>query len=198
MAKKLTDAAALKRMVEDEGLFYHQAAAILGVSKNTVARRAQEWGIRANQQPPPRAKFGDENWNWRGGRRLIGGYYYIYAPLHPRATKQGAVAEHRLVMEEKMGRFLAVDEVVHHLDGNARNNTPENLAVFRTNADHIRESLKGRCPKWSPENREKMLSALQAGRKRYQDRLHEENTTFRQHQEPGDCPPPQTSGPSEE
>jgi hypothetical protein len=43
---------------------------------------------------------------------------------------------HRLVMEEKLGRALLPDEIVHHIDRNTHNNSPENLTVM-TSDDHI-------------------------------------------------------------
>lgn len=54
---------------------------------------------------------------------------------HPRADANGYAYEHILVAEEMLGRRLAIDEVVHHRDGNKRNNTPDNLAVV-TRTEH--------------------------------------------------------------
>ena len=48
------------------------------------------------------------------------------------------VHEHRLVAEEKLGRKLRMGEVVHHIDRNKRNNAPENLEVFKSQADHVK------------------------------------------------------------
>ena len=36
---------------------------------------------------------------------------------------------HRLVMEARLGRRLGYNEIVHHLDGDSRNDDPGNLAV---------------------------------------------------------------------
>lgn len=47
------------------------------------------------------------------------------------------IDEHRLVMEQLLGRKLRSDEVVHHKDGNKLNNSPENLVVM-TLAEHSR------------------------------------------------------------
>ena len=43
---------------------------------------------------------------------------------------------HRVVAEATLGRPLTKSEVVHHIDGNKRNNNPSNLMVFPTQADH--------------------------------------------------------------
>ena len=44
--------------------------------------------------------------------------------------------EHRIVAEQMLGRPLRPGEVVHHIDGNKRNNAPENLMVFASQAEH--------------------------------------------------------------
>lgn len=42
-------------------------------------------------------------------------------------TKTFGQHTHRVVAEQKLGRPLRPGEVVHHLDGNPRNNDPQNL-----------------------------------------------------------------------
>ena len=66
------------------------------------------------------------------------GYIEIVMPGHPYARQNGTVLMHRLVAEEKLGRFLKPEEVVHHIDFNKTNNDPDNLIVFKTNDDHSR------------------------------------------------------------
>ncbi|MBK9976223.1 MAG: HNH endonuclease [Planctomycetes bacterium] len=52
--------------------------------------------------------------------------------------------EHRVVMEQHIGRPLGSLEIVHHIDGNKHNNAIENL-VITTQAEHAREhSTKNR------------------------------------------------------
>lgn len=43
---------------------------------------------------------------------------------------------HRAVMEQKFGRKLRREEVVHHKDRNKQNNHPSNLWVFKNQAEH--------------------------------------------------------------
>lgn len=48
------------------------------------------------------------------------------------------IREHRVVMENVMGRPLLPTEIVHHIDGNKLNNVPANLALT-TRALHPKE-----------------------------------------------------------
>ena len=78
-------------------------------------------------------KTGSESPSWRGGIWIgKGGYRYLYKPDHPNAVGPGKkyVAEHRLVMENEIGRLLEPHERVHHLDGDKLNNKPENLELW--------------------------------------------------------------------
>lgn len=72
-------------------------------------------------------------WNpcWKGGRRIDdGGYVQILKPDHPCSTQNGYIPEHRLVMEELIGRVLFDHEKVLHKNGDKTDNRPENLELF--------------------------------------------------------------------
>lgn len=106
------------------------------------------------------ANIGERHYAWKG--RLVDkdGYILIHCKGHPNARKHTHyVFEHRLVTEEVLGRTLLPTEVVHHKDGNKQNNDPSNLQLFQSNGEHLEVDLKGRCPKWSEDGRERIRKA---------------------------------------
>lgn len=53
------------------------------------------------------------------------------------------VLEHRWIIEQNLGRLLKNDEIVHHKNGNPRDNRVENLELMSA-SDHIKIHLHGR------------------------------------------------------
>lgn len=85
-----------------------------------------------------RSQIGNKN-AWRGGvRHSSDGYTQIWRPDHPNANNAGYVYEHRLVVEKREKRYLGADEIIHHINGDRRDNRPENLEI-RENIEHLRE-----------------------------------------------------------
>lgn len=68
---------------------------------------------------------------WKGGRSVTqDGYVLVSVADHPYARKHhGYVPEHRLVMEQQLGRHLVKGETVHHINGNRGDNRLENLQL---------------------------------------------------------------------
>jgi len=58
------------------------------------------------------------------------GYRVRYVP------GRGTVKEHRLVMEQILGRQLRSDEAVHHRNGVRDDNRPENLELWSKSQPH--------------------------------------------------------------
>ena len=86
-----------------------------------------------------------------------GDYQYALVPEHPKATINGYVLLHRVIMENHIGRILNENEVIHHKDHNKKHNVIDNLELM-TIAEHARlHGLKGRqavllrCPWCSKE-----------------------------------------------
>jgi hypothetical protein len=91
---------------------------------------------RANAETAAKRR-GENCQNWKGGvTRDAEGYLRKQAPQHPRAHGNGYVLLHRLILEEKLGRYLLPDEVAHHIDFDKTNNRPDNLMPMKA-SEHI-------------------------------------------------------------
>jgi hypothetical protein len=58
------------------------------------------------------------------------GYKLLYRPDHPDCSVAGLIMEHRIIMEEMIGRRLVLNETVHHKNGVRDDNRPENLELW--------------------------------------------------------------------
>jgi hypothetical protein len=72
-----------------------------------------------------------------------GNYVAAVVPDHPHADQRGRVYLHRIVVENHTDRLLSEDEVVHHKDGDPKNNGIENLEVL-SQAEHNGKHSTGR------------------------------------------------------
>lgn len=130
------------------------------VHEETVREAMIEHGIP--RRPVGAGARPERNYFWTGGRVVDKhGYILVKANDHPNANCSGYVREHRLVMERVLGRYLEPQEVVDHIDGNTANNDPANLRLFASNADHLRATLKGKCPKWTEDGKRRIREGLQ-------------------------------------
>lgn len=78
--------------------------------------------------------------NGKPARKDSKGYVMVYEPEHPNKSFKGWQYEHRLVVEKALGRYLASDEHIHHINGTKDDNRLENLQVMDA-LDHARLSV---------------------------------------------------------
>lgn len=174
-----------------DGLTAVQIANELDVNNETIRKFARKRGLRIK-----RVNQSMENHpSWNGGetrdrtgyilRRVSvsGPYGYLIRALAKRGKSgsdpAGYAPVHRIVMHDLLGRPLTKGEVVDHIDGNIENNDGSNLRVFASNADHLRETLKGRVPQWTPDGWERMQASNRAIAKRRESTPGESRTCDR-------------------
>jgi len=136
-------------------------AVILGKNPRHIRKILLKYNL---PRLPNHSPTGSRNSAWVGGRRIdLGGYASVTAPAgHPHAKylphkNLGHIFEHRLVMEQKLGRYLLPEEVVDHIDGLTLHNHPDNLRLFDSNAAHLRETRAGKAPQWSAEGKQNLF-----------------------------------------
>ena len=79
-----------------------------------------------------------------GRKRHSQGYWLVYSPENSHADRNGYVLEHRLIVEQSIGRELEPREIVHHINGNKTDNRLENLLLTNM-AEHAKlHKLMGR------------------------------------------------------
>ncbi len=83
-----------------------------------------------------------------------GGYLYCKTdPPHPRRNSNDLYPLHRVIVENKLGRLLRENEVVHHKDHDKTNNSPENLHVMdrkQHTSEHETEDDVQKCVECLP------------------------------------------------
>lgn len=100
----------------------------------SLKRKTQKYCSRSCHA---RSRKGEKNSNWKGGINVFDSYgrYVVYTPDHPKAINGRYVLRARLVMEKHLGRYLEDNEIVHHINEDAGDDTPENLQIV-TRSDH--------------------------------------------------------------
>jgi len=147
-----------------DGYFSHEIAERIGKNPKAIQKTFRRYDFPNLQNfAPPKLS---ERPNFVDGIKEMKGYFYKRMSEHPNGTKHGSyVAVHRLVMEKKINRYLTNKEVVHHIDGNPKNNHPDNLELFESNGKHLAVTLLGKCPNWSDEGLKRLDQSRRRPRK---------------------------------
>lgn len=139
----------VRKLIAD-GLPLSDVAQKTGIFVETIRKFAARKGLeyaRSNRRTPAKEVHGTIGY---------GGYVELrvdrtgpYGNLIRHGGKHyGYAAIHRMRMQDKLGRHLLPGEVVHHIDGDIYNNSPANLTVFSSEAEHLalhRETGLQRC-----------------------------------------------------
>ena len=89
---------------------------------------------------------GEKARGWKGGiTKSAKGYVLILATNHPLCWQTGYIRRSRLIVERQIGRYLKIEEVVHHL-GKKDDDRPSRLMAFVNDIAH-RKFEKGKSVK---------------------------------------------------
>jgi transposase len=127
----------LREWLINEKLTVKEVAKRLSVTPCTVHNWKRRYGIYL---PLAESRKYANAVRWRDDRKDIiiqNGYKEIYKPDHPRSDINGRVQEHFVIVEAMMGRMIAANEIVHHIDMDKLNNNKWNLSVIHT-VDHAK------------------------------------------------------------
>lgn len=140
--KVIKDRELIPRYYLEDGLSTVQIGKIVGLTPGAVGSILTRRGVKLRTSKEglakryPQGRYGKQAANWKGGRMIINGYVVVYNSEHPRSGKLNRVFEHIVIAEKKLGRYLAKDEVVHHINGKKDDNRPENLEVCKR-SEHV-------------------------------------------------------------
>ena len=130
----------LRRDPERKGHAFYQCdcGVVKSIYKSNVKHGKTKSCGCLNRRLSSERMRGENNCQYRSGEGISKGYRYIMAPDHPCKNTNGRVAEHRLIMENHIGRYLEPCEVVHHIDNDRLNNNIENLLLLPGTSEHTK------------------------------------------------------------
>ena len=92
----------------------------------------------------------EDNPNWKGGNYVSQGRRYRRAPDHPFSHHNGYILNSRYVAEEALGRQLTPSEQIHHINLDKLDDSPNNLYLFNSAAEHSRYHNLAKVAKVTP------------------------------------------------
>lgn len=86
-----------------------------------------------------------DNPNFQGVEINQHGYAAVPAPEgHPHAGKKSRMFLHRVIVEHCLGFYLDPSWVIDHMNACRLDNRPDNLKIYETNAEHLKDNLGGK------------------------------------------------------
>ena len=93
-------------------------------------------------------------WKIKNRKKVkMGDRICLFMPEHPKANIKGYVGEARVLIENKIGRILNYNDIIHHINGNTKDNRYKNLELqSRTKHTRMHNKLRGqiivklKCP----------------------------------------------------
>jgi hypothetical protein len=79
---------------------------------------------------------GSNDPKWKGGRTIAKKYILIHRPEHPRADGRGYIAEHILIAEKAIRKFLPRKVHIHRVNENGHDNRNSNLVICEDASYH--------------------------------------------------------------
>ena len=102
----------------------------LGRKHTEESRAKMRIGVKKQNR-----KKGELANNWRGGVfKRKDSYVFVY--VNGKYQRQ-----HRVLVEEHLGRSLRANEFIHHINFDKHDNRLENLYLFRNRANHVKYHL---------------------------------------------------------
>jgi len=115
-------------------------AEMFDVNLCTIYNRLRALGIkiRSNSESHVGIQARENNPNWKGGES-VDGAGYVTVNINGKQFRK-----HRIIAEQKLGRELMPNEVVHHIDGDIKNNHPENIEILSSQSEHIKKHINSK------------------------------------------------------
>jgi hypothetical protein len=108
----------------------------------TGTKHTEETKAKISQNNPFKGKCKQEAANFKGEFSKHMGYVVKYCPEHKNAIGKYMLF-HRLVVEQQIGRYLLLTEVVHHVNKIVDDNRVQNLMAFKNRGSHTKFLMEG-------------------------------------------------------
>ena len=99
---------------------------------NPLDNRPENLEVLSQSEHAKKHGIGENNPNWNGGRYKQAGVVFVRAPENHPYARKGYIQEHRLIMEQHLGRHLKPfpEEHIIHINGVKDDNCIENLELI--------------------------------------------------------------------